>query len=91
MIWIAPPWGSELPEPYAKVFVSLPFTAGLAIVFRYAAGLFLAATLVMALARRPSVLEQPELASPPVSPIVNPRFLGLLVVVFFTIIALSVP
>lgn len=66
-------------------------TAGLAIVFRCSAGLFLTATLVMALARRPAVLEQPEAASPPVSPITNPRFLGLLVVVFFTIIALSVP
>jgi MFS family permease len=66
-------------------------TAGLSIVFRYSAGLFLAATLVMSLARRPSVLDQQEASSQLVSPIANLRFLGLLAVVFFTIIAISVP
>lgn len=66
-------------------------TAGLALVFRYAAGLFLAATLVMALARRPSGVEPQEVSIPLASPITNPRFLGLLAVVFFTIIAMSVP
>lgn len=65
--------------------------AGLAIVFRYAAGLFLAATLVMALARRLSVVERQEAASHRGNPIANPRFLGFLAVVFFTISALSVP
>jgi MFS family permease len=66
-------------------------TAGLSIVFRYSAGLFLASTLVMALARRPFVLEHQEASIHLVSPIANPRFLGLLAVVFFTIIAISVP
>ncbi len=66
-------------------------TAGLSIVFRYAAGLFLASTLVMALARRPVGLEQPEASIPLVSPIANPRFLALLAVVFFTLIAIRVP
>jgi predicted MFS family arabinose efflux permease len=66
-------------------------TAGLSIVFRYSAGLFVAATLVMSLARRPSGLEPQEAAVHLVSPIANPRFLGLLAVVFFTIIAMSVP
>jgi MFS family permease len=66
-------------------------TAGLAIVFRYAAGLFLASTLVMFLAKRPLALEHQEPLVHRVSPIANPRFLGLLAVVFFTIIALSVP
>jgi MFS family permease len=66
-------------------------TAGLSIVFRYSAGLFLAATLVMSLARRPVVVEHPEASIHLVSPIANPRFVGLLVVVFFTIIAISVP
>jgi len=66
-------------------------TAGLALVFRYAAGLFLVATLVMALARRPGVVEQPAAASQVVSPLANPRFLGLLAVVFCTLIALSAP
>jgi len=66
-------------------------TAGLSIVFRYSAGLFLASTLVMSLARRPLVLEHQEASIHLVSPIANPRFLGLLAVVFFTIIAISVP
>jgi MFS family permease len=66
-------------------------TAGLSILFRYSAGLFLAATLVMSLARRPSVLEPQDASIHLVYPIANPRFLGLLAVVFFTIIAISVP
>lgn len=66
-------------------------TAGLASVFRYAAGLFLASTLVMFLARRPLVVAHQEASIHLVSPLANPRFLGLLAVVFFTIIALSVP
>lgn len=66
-------------------------TAGLATVFGYSAGLFLASTLVMALARPPLELAHREAATHLVSPIANPRFLGLLAVVFFTIIAISVP
>src|SRR5512138_1336525 len=66
-------------------------TAGLSIVFRYSAGLFLASTLVMSLARRPSEPEHQEASIHFGSPIANPRFLGLLAVVFFTIIAISVP
>ena len=66
-------------------------TAGLSIVFRYAAGIFLASTLVMSLARRPLVLERQETSIHLANPIANPRFLGLLAVVFFTIIAISVP
>jgi MFS family permease len=66
-------------------------TAGLSIVFWYSAGLFLASTLVMSLARRRSVFEHQEASIHLVSPIANPRFLGLLAVVFFTIIAISVP
>ncbi len=57
-------------------------TSGLSIVFRYSAVLFVAATLIMSLARHSIHL---------VSPIANPRFLGLLAIVFFTIIAISVP
>ena len=45
----------------------------------------------MSLARRPIVLEHQEASTHLVSPIANPRFLGLLAVVFFTIIAISVP
>ena len=66
-------------------------TDGLSIVFRYSAGLFMVSTLVMSLARRPIVLEHQEASIHLVSPIANPRFLGLLAIVFFTIIAISVP
>jgi MFS family permease len=66
-------------------------TAGLSIVFWYSAGLFLASTLVMSLARRALVLEHQEASIHLVSPIANPRFRGLLAVVFFTIIAIRVP
>ena len=66
-------------------------TAGLSIVFRYSAGLFIASTLVMSLARRPLKLEHQDASIHLVSPIANPRFLGLLAVVLLTIIAKSVP
>jgi len=66
-------------------------TSGLSIVFRYSAGLFLASTLVMSLARRAFVLEPQEASIHLVSPIANPRFLGLLAIIFFTIIAIRVP
>ncbi len=66
-------------------------TSGLSIVFRYSAVLFVAATLIMSLARHPLVLEHQEASIHLISPIANPRFLGLLAVVFFTIIAISVP
>jgi hypothetical protein len=45
----------------------------------------------MAFARRPFVSEHHEAPIHFVSPITNPRFLALLAVVFFTIIAISVP
>jgi MFS family permease len=66
-------------------------TAGLSIVFRYSAGLFLASTLVMTLAKHPVESEHQEASIHLVSPFANLRFLGLLAVVFFTIIAISVP
>ena len=66
-------------------------TSGLSIVFRYSAGLFLASALVMSLARRPLETKHQEASIHLVSPIANPRFLGLMAVVFFTIIAISVP
>jgi MFS family permease len=65
--------------------------SGLSIVFWYSAGLFMASTLVMSLARRPVVLEHQEASIHFVSPIANPRFLGLLTAVFFTIIAIRAP
>ncbi len=67
-------------------------TAGLAMVFRYSAGLFLIATVIAFFARRPVVQrEEQESGSPLVNPLTNPRFIGLLVIIFLTIIALSTP
>jgi MFS family permease len=66
-------------------------TGGLSVVFRYSTGLFLASTLVIFLARRPVVQDQQETAIHISSPLTNPRFFGLLVIVFFTIFALNLP
>jgi MFS family permease len=65
--------------------------AGLSIVFRYSAGLFLASTLVILLAKRSSGQETQDTSIHMVNPLANPRFFGLLVIVFFTILPLSVP
>jgi hypothetical protein len=45
----------------------------------------------MALARRPFEPEQHDASFPRVSPMANPRFLGLLAVVFLTLIAIRAP
>jgi MFS family permease len=67
-------------------------TASLSIVFRYSAGHFLISTVVIFFAKPPMLQDQHE---PPVhilvSPLANPRFIGLLAVVFFTIFALNLP
>ena len=66
--------------------------AGLAMVFRYSAGIFLIATVIAFFARRPVVQQDaPESGPPRVNPLANPRFLGLLVILFLTIVALSTP
>jgi MFS family permease len=66
-------------------------TSGLSTVFRYSAGLFVAATLIVFIAQQPVAQEAHETGVPIVSPLANPRFIGLLVIIFFTIIALSLP
>lgn len=66
-------------------------TVGMAIIFRYSSGLFLVATLVILLAKRPVVLEEQEASIHLANPLANPRFLGYLVIVFLTILPLSVP
>ena len=67
-------------------------TAGLAVVFRYSTGLFLIATVVVFFASRAVVQqEEQESGTPPVNPLSNPRFLGLLVIIFLTIVAISTP
>ncbi len=67
-------------------------TAGLTMVFRYSAGLFLIATVIVFFARRPVVpQETQESGAAPVNPLANRRFLGLLVIIFLTIVALSTP
>src|SRR5258708_26117878 len=53
--------------------------------------MFMVSTVVMSIARRPLVFEHQEASIHPVRPIANSWFLGLLAVVFFTIIAISVP
>jgi predicted MFS family arabinose efflux permease len=67
-------------------------TTSLSIVFRYSAGLFLISTVVIFFAKRPVMQDQQD---PPVhslvSPLANPRFIGLLVIIFFTIFALNLP
>jgi MFS family permease len=64
---------------------------GLSSVFRYSTGLFLAATLVIFLTRHPVGQDQQDAAAHISSPLKNPRFFGLLVIVFFTIFALNIP
>jgi MFS family permease len=67
-------------------------TAGLAMVFRYSAGLFLIATVIVFFARRPVVQQDAqESGTPLVNPLANLRFLGLLAIIFLTIVALSTP
>lgn len=68
-------------------------TAGLAMIFRYSAGLFLLSTLIVYLVRRPvaQAQEAQETVAPLLSPLANPRFIGLLVVIFLTIFAISMP
>jgi MFS family permease len=70
---------------------SIAQTAGLSTVFRYSAGLFLVSTVIIFFARRPAALKVQETTIPMVSPLANPRFIGLLVIIFFTIFALSMP
>jgi MFS family permease len=67
-------------------------TAGLMIVFRYSAGLFLVSSVVIFFARRPVGQDQHETSLHiNVSPLANPSFVGLLVIVFFTVFALNIP
>jgi MFS family permease len=64
---------------------------GLRMVFRISAVIFLLSTLIIFLARRPAALEHVELPGPRRNLVVNPRFLGLLAMIFFTIFALFLP
>jgi predicted MFS family arabinose efflux permease len=65
--------------------------SGLSTVFWYSAGLFLASLLVISLTRRPAEQEPQAASVGLVSPLSNPRFLGLLAIVVITVFALSVP
>jgi MFS family permease len=67
-------------------------TAGLSVVFRYSAVLFLISTVVIFFAKPPRMQDQQE--SPlhtTVNPLANPRFIGLLLIVFITIFVLNIP
>jgi MFS family permease len=67
-------------------------TAGLAMIFRYSAGLFLIATVIIFFARRPvAPPEAQESTAPAANPLANPRFMALLVIIVLTIIGLSTP
>jgi predicted MFS family arabinose efflux permease len=65
--------------------------AGLSVVFQYSAGLFLVSTLIAFLARRRGEHEELGMEAPLVSPLANPRFIGLLGMIFITILGLSMP
>lgn len=65
-------------------------TMGLPMVFQYAAVLFLISTTMIFLVRRPVQKEQ-EAAVHAVSPLANPRFIGLLLVIFLSIFAMNMP
>jgi MFS family permease len=67
-------------------------TAGLSMVFYYAGGLFLIATVMIFFIRRPVVQpDEGEKESSRGNPWTNFRFIGLLVILFFTIIAINTP
>lgn len=66
-------------------------TAGFPAVFRYSAGLFTVTTLMIFLAKHPIIQESQDSSIHKVNPLSNPRFIGLLAIVFITIVALSVP
>jgi predicted MFS family arabinose efflux permease len=67
-------------------------TAGLSTVFQYSAGLFTLATLIIFLARRPVMRQEiRESEAPALKPLANPRFVTRLVLIFFTIIAITMP
>lgn len=67
-------------------------TSGLAMIFRYSAGLFLIATVIIFFARRPvAPPETQESATTVANPLANPRFMALLVIIILTIIGLSTP
>ena len=67
-------------------------TAGLSTVFQYSAGLFTLATVIVFFARRPEIRQETqERGAPVIRSLANPRFIGLLVIIFFSIIAISMP
>lgn len=67
-------------------------TAGLSTVFQYSAGLFTLATVIAFFARRPVIRQEThESGTPVIKPLANPRFVTLLVLIFFTITAISMP
>ncbi|TLN23614.1 MFS transporter [bacterium] len=66
--------------------------AGLAMVFRVSAGIFLVATAIVFLAGRPVARQDAQdNATPRAHPLANPRVIGLLIILIITIIALSAP
>jgi len=68
--------------------------AGLDVVFRFSAGLFVISALIFLLARSSAEQAAPkdiESTVKKINPLTNPRFLGLLAILILTIVFLSVP
>jgi MFS family permease len=67
-------------------------TAGLSTVFQFSAGIFTLATVIIFFARRPVLRQETQESGAPVfRPLGNPRFVTLLVIIIFTILAISMP
>ena len=68
-------------------------SAGLPVIFRYSCGLFVLSSLVtgLTLARLPARPEAHPAGPRPAGPLSDPRFLGLLAIVLFTIVGMSTP
>lgn len=64
---------------------------GLQMIYRIAAAIFFCSTGIVFMARRPVMVEQVERSGPQRSLISNPRFFGLLALIFFTMFALYLP
>jgi predicted MFS family arabinose efflux permease len=66
-------------------------TMGLPIIYRFSVGIFLASTLMFLFLRQPPAVEATEPVEHARRPTTNPRFLGLLAVMFCTVMALFLP
>jgi MFS family permease len=66
-------------------------TSGIGTLYKVSAGLFFVATCIVFFAKKQSALEPQEMATLKINPLLNPRFIGLVAIIFFTIFAISTP